>query len=204
MKATFLQTLSGRATSGISGCCNRRLFWGLSKPTNLVEKRRLAVPIETLFDVVLDVDRYKLFLPFCTESKVIKRLSSNSFEADLSIGFESFHASYTSVVDFQKEVPPWTIQATAKNSTLFSTMNSGWGFKPVSGGRYTDIEFEITFEVGPSSVLLGPVVRSVLKDVAARQVAAFEQRCREVVAKQRARPPQRGGPSPVTGRIFDR
>ena len=59
----------------------------------------MAVPAEKIFDVVLDVENYKNFLPFCKDSKVTKLHGPDgTFEADLVIGFNSFSASYTSLV----------------------------------------------------------------------------------------------------------
>lgn len=92
---------------------NHRSFWGSANPTRLTERRRLSIPVATMFDVVLDVDRYNEFLPYCVGSKVTRRNSPSSFEADLVIGFGTVNASYTSVVDFQRgatSLEPWVIQ----------------------------------------------------------------------------------------------
>ena len=52
---------------------------------------------EQVFDVVSDVDNYKEFLPWCHESKYLRRGSTNSI-AKLSIGFPPLLETYTALV----------------------------------------------------------------------------------------------------------
>ena len=83
---------------------------------------------------VLDVDTYQEFLPFCVASKVTERTSGSiasgdgSFQADLTLGFEKFSASYSSRVTFSRLSQPavWSIRATSTKSSLFSRMESSW------------------------------------------------------------------------------
>jgi coenzyme Q-binding protein COQ10 len=53
---------------------------------------------EDMYDVVADVDRYREFLPFCVDSKVLRRPNDNVMEASLRIGFKVFTEAYTSRV----------------------------------------------------------------------------------------------------------
>lgn len=108
------------------GCWRR--FWNVSNaPTKLNEKRSLNLPIETLFHSVLDVDSYHEFLPFCAHSRIIRHIPPNSFEADLSIGFQSFYGTYTSLVTYKRLIESdWTISAKSIDSSLFEKMDSNW------------------------------------------------------------------------------
>ena len=58
----------------------------------------LSVSPQQLFDVVADVDRYKEFLPFCTDSRVIKR-SDKELKAELAVGFRFLEERYTSIIE---------------------------------------------------------------------------------------------------------
>lgn len=78
-------------------------FLSPSKASNaLVKSHRetRVVPFsqEQMFDVVADVDRYCEFLPFCVDSKVLRRPNANVMEAALRVGFRVFTESYTSRV----------------------------------------------------------------------------------------------------------
>ncbi|RWW52585.1 hypothetical protein BHE74_00040985 [Ensete ventricosum] len=57
---------------------------------------------EQLFDVVAAVDMYEEFLPWCQRSRIIKRNSNGSFDAELEIGFKFLVESYVSHVETEK------------------------------------------------------------------------------------------------------
>lgn len=52
--------------------------------------------------MVAGVDLYQDFVPWCQHSRVIKRNSDTSFEAELEIGFKFLVESYTSHVELNK------------------------------------------------------------------------------------------------------
>lgn len=62
------------------------------------ESKVVPFSCEQMFDVVADVDRYHEFLPFCVDSRVLRRPNDNVMEAALRIGFRVFTESYTSRV----------------------------------------------------------------------------------------------------------
>lgn len=57
---------------------------------------------EQLFNVVSAVDMYEEFLPWCRRSRIVKRNSDQSFDAELQIGFKFFLESYLSRVEIEK------------------------------------------------------------------------------------------------------
>lgn len=60
---------------------------------------------EQLFNVVLAVDLYHGFVPWCQRSEVLKEYSDGSFDAELEIGFKFLVESYISHVEFER--PKW-------------------------------------------------------------------------------------------------
>ena len=52
---------------------------------------------EQVYNVVSDVDNYKVFLPWCHESKYLRKGPTNSI-AKLSIGFPPLLETYTALV----------------------------------------------------------------------------------------------------------
>lgn len=54
-----------------------------------------------MYNVVSDIDRYKDFLPWCTDSKITSR-KENVVTADLKIGFQIYEEKYTSKVELEK------------------------------------------------------------------------------------------------------
>ena len=74
--------------------------------TNLVAERDIVIRYkqEQLYDVVADVASYPQFLPFCMGSRLLRPVSHLTgttpfvMEAELTVGFLSFHESYVSQV----------------------------------------------------------------------------------------------------------
>ena len=110
-----------------------RNFWSssafaASKPRRVVEHRRLLVPADKLFEVVINVDDYRHFLPFCSGSQVTRRLDSSTFEADLLIGFDAFSAGYSSRVNYEAPTAfdlPEVVEVSAGRRTTFEGMKGG-------------------------------------------------------------------------------
>jgi hypothetical protein len=71
---------------------------GRSLVKSHTETRVVPFSCSEMFDVVADVDRYSEFLPFCVESRVLRRPNDNVMEAALRVGFNIFTESYTSRV----------------------------------------------------------------------------------------------------------
>ena len=63
-------------------------------PTH-AESRIVAWQAEQMWDLVADVDRYPLFLPWCVAARVRERTDTVQV-ADMTIGFGPFRESFTS------------------------------------------------------------------------------------------------------------
>lgn len=80
-----------------------RSFFSFASPAQALVKSHSETKVvpfspEEMFDVVADVNKYHEFLPFCVESRVLRRPNENVMEAALRIGFKVFTESYTSRV----------------------------------------------------------------------------------------------------------
>lgn len=97
-----------------------------------------------MYDVVSDVDNYKLFVPYCKKSLVYDR-KSNSAKADVIVGFPPLHEAYTSNLTLQA---PHLIKSECFDGRLFNYLQNYWGF---SAGlkdvpESCVIDFRVTFE----------------------------------------------------------
>lgn len=141
------------------------------------EQRLLKTNPHHLFRIINDVDRYSEFLPLCSQSKVLSR-SRNSYRATLTVGFPPlFQETYTSHV----VTDPERLIITAKSieSKLFDSLSSQWKLQPTTA---SDEECLVDFHVSLSvrDPLIVGTLDQILKQVASRQVEAFEKRCREI------------------------
>ena len=108
-------------------------------------KRSIECEKNQLIDLVLDVDKYPLFVPFCLDSKVHEKKEQGDLIlmiADLTIGKGPLKDTYKSDVKYYK-----------KDDTIFVTNLDGplkhlenrWHFKQLN--KTTEVSFEVDFEL---------------------------------------------------------
>ncbi|CAH8386740.1 unnamed protein product [Eruca vesicaria subsp. sativa] len=139
------------------------------------ERRVLGYSQEQLFNVVVAVDLYHGFVPWCQRSEVLKEYPDGSFDAELEIGFKFLVESYISHVEFER--PKW-IKTTARDTGLFDHLINLWQFKP--GPIPGTCELSILVDFKFNSPLYRQVASMFLKEVATRLIGAFSDRCRLV------------------------
>ena len=108
-------------------------------------KRLIGCKKEQLIDLVLDIEKYPQFVPFCLDARVHERNQKDNsilIIADLTIGKGPLKDTYKSDVRFNK-----------KEDTIFVTNIDGplkylenkWKF--VEKGNLTEVSFNIDFEI---------------------------------------------------------
>jgi ribosome-associated toxin RatA of RatAB toxin-antitoxin module len=123
------------AAVGVGGAAPRGLFTlpslggGVKKQLDMV--KMVAHPPWHMYEVVADVAAYSRFLPFCTRSVLCRRYPNGDFDAQLAIGFQLFHETYTSRVTVDPRQR--TVSATLVESAIFRKLKSHWRLLPVDG-----------------------------------------------------------------------
>ena len=108
-------------------------------------KRIIKAEKQKLIDLVLDIDKYPHFIPYCLDSKVYERTDKGDrifIIADLTIGKGIFKDTYKSDVKFNK-----------KDDTIFVTNIDGplkhlenkWKFN--QNENITEVSFDVDFEL---------------------------------------------------------
>ena len=108
-------------------------------------KRLIQCKKDQLIDLVLDIEKYPEFVPFCLGSHVYeknKERNQTLIIADLTIGKGPFKDTYKSDVKFDKENS--TINVTNIGGPL-NHLKNNWKFNETKGG--TEISFDIDFEI---------------------------------------------------------
>lgn len=151
-----------------------------------------------LFRIVQDVDKYKDFLPLCSESKVFENTITDegrSFRAELIVGFGPLGSMFQTRYISQVSVDPHNLRIetrsngsasaisnTADNDNttgMFDSLTSCWQLRPVV--QYpektvgTSVDFKV--EMAVSDPVTIAVLNHVLYNVAESQVEAFHKRC---------------------------
>tara|TARA_B110000467_G_C17850795_1_gene229723 strand:- start:59 stop:508 length:450 start_codon:yes stop_codon:yes gene_type:complete len=98
-----------------------------------------------LIDLVLDIENYPKFIPYCLDAKVYEKKEERKLIliiADLTIGKGPFKATYKSDVRFNKDTD--TIQVTNIEGPL-KHLDNKWVF--IEKDNFTEVAFDIDFEI---------------------------------------------------------
>ena len=115
-------------------------------------KRLIECKKNQLIDLVLDIEKYPEFVPFCLASHVYEKNKEGSqtlIIADLTIGKGPFKDTYKSDVKFDKENS--TINVTNIGGPL-NHLENNWKFSETKVG--TEISFNIDFEIEQNRIRL--------------------------------------------------
>ena len=108
-------------------------------------KRLIGCNKNQLIDLVLDIEKYPEFVPFCLDAHVYEKNNEGDFTfiiADLTIGKGPFKDTYKSDVEFNKKDS--LIKVTNIGGPLNHLENT-WYFQENKNG--TEISFDIDFEI---------------------------------------------------------
>ena len=108
-------------------------------------KRLIECKKNQLIDLVLDIEKYPEFVPFCLDSHVYEKNKEDNqtlIIADLTIGKGPFKDTYKSDVKFDKENS--AINVTNIGGPL-NHLENNWKFNEIKNG--TEISFDIDFEI---------------------------------------------------------
>jgi coenzyme Q-binding protein COQ10 len=130
---------------------------------------------QQLFDLVADVEKYPLFLPWCLAARLLSK-SETEIVADLCVGYKLFRETFRSRVHL---TPPLRIDVEYVTGP-FHSLNNHWVFKPAPGFG-THIDFLIDFEFRNS--LFQSAAQQVFEVAFNQMLHAFEKRAHELYGK---------------------
>jgi len=142
-------------------------------------KRSIECKKEQLIDLVLDIEKYPDFVPFCMDSKVHERKEQGDLLliiADLTIGKGPFKDTYKSDVKFNKKKD--SIYVTNLDGPLKHLENK-WQFKEEN--KMTEVSFEVDFEL--KNDFLNIVMTKSFQFGLDKIADAFEERAKDLFSK---------------------
>ena len=135
-------------------------------------KKEIPCSKEKLIKMVLDIEKYPEFVPWCLGSKIYKKDDKGDkieITADLTIGKSFFNETYKSFVIYDKTSD--SINVTNMNGPL-KRLENKWYFKQI--GQISEVDFNIQFEL-KNKILNMLMIKSF--DIGLKKIAnAFEKR----------------------------
>ena len=142
-------------------------------------KRSIECKKEQLIDLVLDIEKYPIFVPFCLDAKIHEKKDQGDLlliVADLTIGKGSFKDTYKSDVKFNKKED--SIHVTNLDGPLKHLENK-WYF--IEQNKITEVSFDVDFEL--KNHFLNIIMTKSFQFVLDRIVDAFQKRAEKLFSK---------------------
>ena len=142
-------------------------------------KKKIPCSKKNLIEMVLDIEKYPEFVPWCLEGKIHEKIDKGDvieIKADLTIGKSFFRDTYKSFVIYNKSED--SIHVTNINGPL-KHLENNWFFR--QDGDSSEVEFHVDFEL-KNKILNVLMIKSF--DLGLKKIAdAFEKRAIELFDK---------------------
>ncbi len=136
-----------------------------------------------LFDLVLDIEKYPEFLPWCRAARVLSR-EEDKILGELVISFKHITESYVSEVSF---TPPEHGQEGRIDVKLvrgpFKHLENHWRFVALSDGG-TEIKLDLAFQF--RTKLLDSFIGLLFGKATVKMAAAFKERADKLYGTEKA------------------
>ena len=142
-------------------------------------KKLIECEKEQLINLVLDIEKYPEFVPFCIDAKVYEKKTQGNLlliVGDLTIGKGPFKDTYKSDVKYNKEED--SIFVTNLDGPLKHLENT-WHFKEKN--NVTEISFEVDFEL--KNEFLNIVMTKSFQFALDKIAEAFQKRAEKLFKK---------------------
>ena len=142
-------------------------------------KKKIPCSKENLIKMVLDIEKYPEFVPWCLKGKIHTKSGEGNkvkITADLTIGKSFFNETYKSFVTYDKSSD--LIHVTNMEGPL-KYLENKWFFK--QDGENSEVDFHVDFEL-KNKILNTLMIKSF--DIGLKKIAdAFEKRAIELFKK---------------------
>ena len=139
------------------------------------ETKAFAYPAHKIHELVMDIEKYPEFLPWCRQAKIIERVSSSQLTADLLINFKNFFEKYRSEVKHGKH-EHYFVETRAIDGP-FKSLFSSWKIRELENNK-CEVEFFIEFQF--NSFILEKMIGGIFEKAALKMMQSFESRAQEL------------------------
>jgi coenzyme Q-binding protein COQ10 len=139
-------------------------------------KKIISCKKKSLIDMVLDIEQYPQFVPWCLDGKVHEKKEYEDFveiKADLKVGKKFINETYSSLILYSKKKNLITV---TNIEGPLKYLKNEWRFKEINGK--TQLEFSIDFEL--KNNFLNMIMKNYFNLGLNKITDAFEQRAKKL------------------------
>ena len=139
-------------------------------------KKIIPCKKEDLINMVLDIEKYPEYVPWCISGKIIDKNENNELieiKGELKVGKKFIYENYSSLVLYYKKEDK--ILVTNIDGPLKHLKNT-WKFKQID--QNTELKFDIDFEL--KNKLLNSIMKQSFSFGLKKIADAFEQRAKDL------------------------
>lgn len=138
-------------------------------------KKQVSFSAKQMFDLVMDIESYSEFLPWCEKAEIMQRVTENELAADLVIKFKSFRARYASTINATSNQPNYSIDIKSSHK-FFDYFISRWDFIENEKGTLVIFKFNLKMKLSFFERFLVSSLNTVGNEI----VELFNQRAKKV------------------------
>ncbi|KJV57477.1 polyketide cyclase / dehydrase and lipid transport family protein [Orientia chuto str. Dubai] len=134
---------------------------------------------KNLYQLVLDIESYPQFIPYCSAVEIIKK-NSKFIIADLTIKFKLFSDRYRSLVMLQSNNKNYSIIVKSIGEGPILHLSNIWKFQfQEQQNTLVTLDLKLTLK----SIILEKFIKLVADDIAYKTMIAFENRAKQTYGK---------------------
>ena len=164
----------------------------------ITTQKRVRHPWSDLFDLVVDLERYPEFVPFCQKVQVLARKNQGPDKklilSRMTVGVSAIRVSYVNRTILARGERRITVDS---SDGPLRSLKAVWLFTP-DGDEWTDISFKATYEF--SSPVLAMAASRLFEATFRQTLDAFVRRAAQLSRQAKRRQPLLGSAAiPVDG-----
>jgi len=139
-------------------------------------KKIISCNKKNLINMILDIEQYPQFVPWCLEAKIHEKNESKDFieiKADLKVGKKFINETYSSLVLYSKKNDLITVINT---QGPLKYLKNEWKFKEIN--NKTQLDFNIDFEL--KNNFLNMIMKKYFNFGLNKIINAFEKRALKI------------------------
>jgi coenzyme Q-binding protein COQ10 len=140
------------------------------------QSKTLPYPAKDIYNLIIDIEKYPEFLPWCKDAKIIGNVSESQLHADLLINFKGFLKKYRSDVLSKISNGDYVVDIKAIEGP-FKKLTSHWKINTIDDSS-CEVEFFVDFEF--NSNLLSKIIGVIFEKANHKMMNAFEERAKEI------------------------